>query len=309
MVSKSKGEAKGKRKGKEKEKEKKKEKAKGKGKGKKMKKEASVNPVNDCYPTPSSIGRGLEDRPNFLGTLCIEYPFLKILEYYSGLLVRFPFTLSISGLFTSHSRTQTPNNPDYDLLEVDNLEWATWEYASSFLPSIYHESDVALDELVYWLQSDVWLTRTGGVTSNITILEKFLLVAGLFYRDMKTVQYEAEDSDGNPSPTIPSFITNSVFKWGTLSPAFDSLLERMASRLKERNSAQGAQLDASGAGPSGHLPALPKRLLPLSEDRDGSEKEVLSPKQKKRGRAKDTDNTIKPAPKVCFILVGYDFLC
>ena len=215
MVSKGKGEAKGKRK----------EKAKAKTKEKKMKKKASVNQVNNHYSTPSSIDRGLEDCPNFLGTLCIEYPFLKILEYYSSLLVHFPFTLSISGLFTSYSQTQTSNNPNYDLLEVDNLEWATWEYTSLFLLSIYHESNVALNELIYWLQSNIWLTRTNSMTSNITILEKFLLVASLFYCDMKTVQYEAKDSDSNPSPTILSFITNSVFKWGILSPIFNSLLK------------------------------------------------------------------------------------
>ena len=74
IVSKGKSEAKAKAKAKEK--------AKAKAKTKEMEKEASVNPVNDCYPTSSSIGRGLEDCSNFLGTLCIEYSFLKILKYY-----------------------------------------------------------------------------------------------------------------------------------------------------------------------------------------------------------------------------------
>lgn len=137
------------------------------------------------------------------------------------------------------------------------MEWAIWAHDLSFLPPIYHESKDALDQLIYWIQSDVWLTGTGGVTSKVPVLDKFLLVTGLLYRNMKTVHFLAEDSDGNPSTSLPLFITKSVFEFDTLTVAFDAVLERMAARLEKSQKNGHTPPDVSGTRPSGQLPTPP----------------------------------------------------
>ena len=162
---------------------------------------------------------------------------------------------------------QKPKNADYVLEEVEDLEWATWSYGASFIPSQYHISTDALDALIYWLQSDVWLTGTGGVTQDIAVLEKFLLVAGLFYRDMRMVHFEAEDSEGNALSTLPSFITKSALKWETLSPRFDAILERMAARLPKPKQRLNNNQGTSGSGPSGALTTSPAPQPPVQADR------------------------------------------
>lgn len=81
-----------------------------------------------------------------------------------------------------------------------------------------------MEEMLAFLQSTDYLNDQGFVTDDICIVEKYLLTAGLFRRDLYASQFDEED-------TVPSYIASTAYDFGPTDEMISYLLSNMSENL------------------------------------------------------------------------------
>lgn len=113
---------------------------------------------------------------------------------------------------------------EYTLADFPGTEWATWDYRSKHAPSTVHTNEDYMDEMFAFLQSTDYLNDQGFVTDDICIVEKYLLTAGLFRRDLYASQFDEEE-------TLPPYIASTAYDFGPTDKMISDLLSNMSENL------------------------------------------------------------------------------
>lgn len=119
---------------------------------------------------------------------------------------------------------QMPEGGSYPLAEFDGLDWSTWAYRDNYCPMDVHSNDDSAEDMIAFITGSDYLGPDGKFTTDIGVLEKYLLTVGLFRRDIYASQFRKKD-------TLPPFIFSSSHDFEPTDIEISSLLERMCDAL------------------------------------------------------------------------------
>ncbi|THH16878.1 hypothetical protein EUX98_g9234 [Antrodiella citrinella] len=118
----------------------------------------------------------------------------------------------------------TTVNEKVSLPDVAPVEWATWSYSSVHMPEHVHLT-AEYKGVLGWIEDN-----THAASTSSPLRELFLLVTGMFLRDLNTTQFQSDDADG--LSTYPSYICESIIPFGEaysrINRAVKSVLETPA---------------------------------------------------------------------------------
>ncbi len=97
-------------------------------------------------------------------------------------------------------------------------------YQRKFASSIVHTNEDHAQDMIDFLNSNAFVDDKGKMTNNISILEKYLLTARLFHRDVYNSQFLEEDEGSN-------YIMNSIHEFEEAEHVIANLFGQMVATL------------------------------------------------------------------------------
>ena len=173
--------------------------------------------------SPADIANTREAKVKFLKSLVHENvtKYHQLVDWYAQMKVN--NMLSVFGY--ANKSYQLPGDGTYKLAELDGMEWATWDRPTYFGPEELHTEEDVMEKIIALLRSDDYLDDTGTVTTDIGLVEKYLLCVGLFSRDLYKHWFGKEDDP------MPNWIRSSSHDFEATDDLIVEFLTKMHSDL------------------------------------------------------------------------------